>query len=103
LNPEPRDYWGSGDSIVGEYAVHCDDVVECRTLRQLEHSSETWREQDGIEDGRKASGPRRTRAPSRSPAIFPPEADVARIVLVRHGEAECNLNHVIGGPKGAPD
>ncbi len=37
LNPEPRDYWGSGDSIVGEYAVYCDDVVECRTLRQLEH------------------------------------------------------------------
>ncbi len=36
LNPEPRDYWGSGDSIVDEYAVHCDDVVECRTLRQLE-------------------------------------------------------------------
>ncbi len=36
LNPEPRDYWGSGDSIVGEYAAHCDDVVECRTLRQLE-------------------------------------------------------------------
>ncbi len=37
LNPEPRDYWGSGDSIVGEYSAHCDDVVECRTLRQLEH------------------------------------------------------------------
>jgi uncharacterized protein with von Willebrand factor type A (vWA) domain len=37
LNPEPRDYWGSGDSIVGEYAAYCDDVVECRTLRQLEH------------------------------------------------------------------
>jgi uncharacterized protein len=37
LNPEPRDYWGSGDSIVGEYAAHCDDVIECRTLRQLEH------------------------------------------------------------------
>jgi uncharacterized protein with von Willebrand factor type A (vWA) domain len=36
LNPEPRDYWGSGDSIVGEYAAYCDDVVECRTLRQLE-------------------------------------------------------------------
>jgi uncharacterized protein with von Willebrand factor type A (vWA) domain len=36
LNPEPRAYWDSGDSIVGEYAVHCDDVVECRTLRQLE-------------------------------------------------------------------
>jgi uncharacterized protein len=37
LNPEPRQYWGSGDSIVGQYAVHCDAVVECRTLRQLEH------------------------------------------------------------------
>jgi hypothetical protein len=37
LNPEPRDYWGSGDSIVGEYAAYCDDVVEVRTLRQLEH------------------------------------------------------------------
>jgi hypothetical protein len=36
LNPEPRSYWDSGDSIVGEYAIHCDDVVECRTLRQLE-------------------------------------------------------------------
>jgi uncharacterized protein with von Willebrand factor type A (vWA) domain len=36
LNPEPRDYWGSGDSIINEYAVHCDAVVECRTLRQLE-------------------------------------------------------------------
>ena len=36
LNPEPSSYWGSGDSIVGEYAVHCDRVVEVRTLRQLE-------------------------------------------------------------------
>jgi 2,3-bisphosphoglycerate-dependent phosphoglycerate mutase len=32
--------------------------------------------------------------------IFPPEEGATRIVLVRHGEAECNLNHVIGGPKG---
>jgi uncharacterized protein with von Willebrand factor type A (vWA) domain len=37
LNPEPRAYWDTGDSIVGEYAVHCDEVVECRNLRQLEH------------------------------------------------------------------
>ncbi len=36
LNPEPQSYWNSGDSIVGEYANHCDKVVECRTLRQLE-------------------------------------------------------------------
>ena len=32
--------------------------------------------------------------------IFPPEEGATRIVLVRHGEAECNLNRVIGGPKG---
>ena len=37
LNPEPRAYWGTGDSILGEYAVHCDAVFECRNLRQLEH------------------------------------------------------------------
>ncbi len=37
LNPEPQSYWNSGDSIVGEYAIYCDSVVECRTLRQLEH------------------------------------------------------------------
>ncbi len=36
LNPEPQAYWNSGDSIVGTYAPHCDAVVECRTLRQLE-------------------------------------------------------------------
>jgi len=36
LNPEPRDYWGSGDSIIFDYAAHCDGVIECRTLRQLE-------------------------------------------------------------------
>ena len=32
--------------------------------------------------------------------IFPPEEGATRIVLVRHGEAECNVNHLIGGPKG---
>jgi uncharacterized protein with von Willebrand factor type A (vWA) domain len=36
LNPEPRAYWDTGDSVVGEYAVHCDEVFECRNLRQLE-------------------------------------------------------------------
>jgi len=36
LNPEPLSYWDSGDSVIGEYARHCDNVVECRTLRQLE-------------------------------------------------------------------
>jgi len=36
LNPEPMSYWDTGDSIVGEYGVHCDGVYECRNLRQLE-------------------------------------------------------------------
>ncbi|GAC1308923.1 MAG: hypothetical protein NVSMB16_05280 [Acidimicrobiales bacterium] len=36
LNPEPRSYWDTGDSIVGEYGTHCDGVWECRNLRQLE-------------------------------------------------------------------
>ncbi|HEX2048476.1 MAG TPA: VWA domain-containing protein [Acidimicrobiales bacterium] len=36
LNPEPRSYWDTGDSIVSEYARHCSGVFECRNLRQLE-------------------------------------------------------------------
>ena len=36
LNPEPRSYWDTGDSIVSEYAPHCSGVFECRNLRQLE-------------------------------------------------------------------
>ena len=36
LNPEPRSYWDTGDSIIGEYADHTDGVFECRNLRQLE-------------------------------------------------------------------
>jgi hypothetical protein len=36
LNPEPRSYWNTGDSIIDEYGVHTDGVFECRNLRQLE-------------------------------------------------------------------
>ena len=36
LNPEPKAYWNTGDSIVGDYGVHCDGVFEVRNLRQLE-------------------------------------------------------------------
>ena len=36
LNPEPRAYWDTGDSIVGEYGTYCDDTYEVRSLRQLE-------------------------------------------------------------------
>ena len=36
MNPEPRSYWDTGDSIVGEYSTYCDGAFECRNLRQLE-------------------------------------------------------------------
>lgn len=36
LNPEPKSYWDTGDSIVGEYSTHADGTFECRNLRQLE-------------------------------------------------------------------
>ncbi|CAN5441079.1 VWA domain-containing protein [soil metagenome] len=36
LNPEPKAYWDTGDSIVGEYSTYCDGSFECRNLRQLE-------------------------------------------------------------------
>ena len=36
LNPEPRGYWDTGDSIMADYAPYCDGVYECRNLRQLE-------------------------------------------------------------------
>lgn len=35
LNPEPAPYWDTGDSVLRQYAVHCDGVWECRNLRQL--------------------------------------------------------------------
>jgi uncharacterized protein with von Willebrand factor type A (vWA) domain len=36
LNPEPRSYWDTGDSILTEYATHTDGAFECRNLKQLE-------------------------------------------------------------------
>jgi hypothetical protein len=36
LNPEPKAYWDTGDSIVSDYGAHTDGVYECRNLRQLE-------------------------------------------------------------------
>jgi len=37
LNPEPRAYWDTGDSVLAQYAAHCTAVYECRNLRQLRH------------------------------------------------------------------
>ena len=35
LNPEPASAWDSGDSVMGAYVEHCDEVFECRNVRQL--------------------------------------------------------------------
>ena len=36
LNPEPKSYWDSGDSVMGRYSAYCDGTYEVRSLRQLE-------------------------------------------------------------------
>ena len=56
-------------------------------------SSGTWRE-------RRASRRARAGTPRGVLRIFPPAEGASRIVLVRHGEAQCNLDHVVGGLKG---
>ncbi len=45
LNPEPRSYWNTGDSVMGKYAVSCDEVFEVRNLRQLEKFVESIAQQ----------------------------------------------------------
>ncbi|MFT7647392.1 MAG: hypothetical protein ACI8Y4_002140 [Candidatus Poriferisodalaceae bacterium] len=35
LNPEPKSYWDTGDSVISEYGTYCDGTFECRNLRQL--------------------------------------------------------------------
>ena len=35
LNPEPAAAWNSGDSVMREYTEFCDEVFECRNVRQL--------------------------------------------------------------------
>jgi probable phosphoglycerate mutase len=32
--------------------------------------------------------------------ILPPASGVSRVVLIRHGEAQCNLNRIVGGRRG---
>jgi len=37
LNPEPRSFWGTGDSETRAYAPYCNIMKECNTIRHLEH------------------------------------------------------------------
>ncbi|MDR9450703.1 MAG: VWA domain-containing protein, partial [Acidimicrobiia bacterium] len=36
LNPEPRTYWDTGDSVMSMFSGRCDGAFEVRNLRQLE-------------------------------------------------------------------
>jgi hypothetical protein len=36
LNPEPKRFWDTGDSVMSRYSTVCDSVDQVRTLRQLE-------------------------------------------------------------------
>ncbi|MEB2284607.1 MAG: hypothetical protein B6D46_00625 [Polyangiaceae bacterium UTPRO1] len=38
LNPEPRERWDTGDSVMATYARHVDAVVACGTLAELERA-----------------------------------------------------------------
>jgi len=40
LNPEPKQYWDTDDSVMSKYGPHCDHVLECRNLEQLMHVGE---------------------------------------------------------------
>jgi len=35
LNPEPRGFWGTGDSMMHRYGCQCNEARECRNLAQL--------------------------------------------------------------------
>ncbi|RKZ09922.1 hypothetical protein DRQ25_04660 [Candidatus Fermentibacteria bacterium] len=39
LNPERKEEWDTGDSIMTEYAQHCNDVFQCSNLRDVEKIS----------------------------------------------------------------
>ncbi len=40
LNPEPMQYWDTDDSVMSRYGPHCDHVLECRNLAQLQEIGE---------------------------------------------------------------
>ena len=40
LNPEPKQYWDTDDSVMAKYSPYCDYVMECRNLEQLKEIGE---------------------------------------------------------------
>ena len=50
LNPEPKSYWDTGDSIIGEYSSYCDGIFEVRNLRQLEKFADNLAYQPKFEE-----------------------------------------------------
>ena len=40
LNPQPREEWNDKDNIMDVYESYCDQVFECRNIKQLEKAME---------------------------------------------------------------
>ena len=55
LNPEPRAYWDTGDSLMSKMGAYCTEVYEVRNLSQLESFVER------LADHRRQPPPRRIR------------------------------------------
>ena len=104
LNPEPRAYWGSGDSIVERVR---------RALRRRGRvpdpaPARAVRGRAGV--SRRDAPPARAPTPAVRPEPPPgvrtvarPRATATRVVLVRHGEAICNVAGVVRWARsGAP-
>lgn len=62
LNPEPRAYWNTGDSLMARMGAFCAEVYEVRNLSQLEHFVEE------LADHRRRPPARRFR-PSVAPGV----------------------------------
>ncbi|MCE2528117.1 MAG: VWA domain-containing protein [Actinomycetia bacterium] len=62
LNPEPRAYWNTGDSLMARMGAFCAEVYEVRNLSQLEHFVEE------LADHRRRPPARRIR-PSVAPSV----------------------------------
>jgi uncharacterized protein with von Willebrand factor type A (vWA) domain len=48
LNPEPRRDWNQGDSVMADYALSCDHVLECWTLEHLKQAADLLLSTSGL-------------------------------------------------------
>ena len=94
LNPEPRAYWGTGRLHPRRVRralrrrVRVPEPAPARAVRRP-----SWRERAGPAE--RAGAP-----PGRAHRARPPSERPTRVVLIRHGEAVCNVDRRGGRPRG---